>query len=209
MDRLLERNVLRAGSRCPASPLACPGERTDACPRRRSGTGVARRPSRTIRVTPRRPVLHEERQAPERRLPRSRGGLPRPAGDPADGTSCIASPSRPAARSTSASRGRRGTTCPATAAWRRPSWASAPIRAVTHSPLPLVQVQPNPSEQRIGVASQVANQRPDPPPLDQPAPAARLPYTASLEHQRVKIARAAHCDQGAERTELRRADAGR
>jgi hypothetical protein len=43
------------GVGCPASPLACPGERTDACPRRRSETGVTRRPRRTIRVIPRGP----------------------------------------------------------------------------------------------------------------------------------------------------------
>jgi hypothetical protein len=115
------RTCCGPGVGCPASPLACPGERTDACPRRRSGTGVARRPSRTIRVTLRRPVLHEERQAPERRLPRSRGESPQPAGDPADGTSGTASRRVAAAQSTSASRGRPGTTSLATAAWCRPA----------------------------------------------------------------------------------------
>ena len=65
-------------------------------------------------------AAYGERQARERPLPRSRGGSLRPAGgDPADGTS------GPAARSTSAFRGRPGTTCPATAAWCRPSYALA------------------------------------------------------------------------------------
>jgi DNA-binding winged helix-turn-helix (wHTH) protein len=51
--------------------------------------------------------------------------------------------------------------------------------------------------------------RADPPPLDQPAPAARLPQPSRLAHPQIEIARAAHRDHGAEGVELRRANARR
>src|SRR3954468_4335634 len=75
---------------------------------------------------------------------------------------------------------------------------------------PVIQIQPGRPEQRIGVAAEVANQWADPPPLDQPAPAARLPQTAGLPHQVIEVLRAADSDPLlAEAAEQARTDRGR
>jgi hypothetical protein len=45
----VRRMLLRAGSRLPGVPLACPGDRTEACPPRRSGAGVQHGQRVTVR----------------------------------------------------------------------------------------------------------------------------------------------------------------
>ncbi len=62
------------------------------------------------------------------------------------------------------------------------------VRAYPQPPAPfhqpsVIQVQTGPPEQRIGVAPQRPDQRPDPPSVDQPHPIARLPHAAGLAHQ--------------------------
>jgi hypothetical protein len=69
------------------------------------------------------------------------------------------------------------------------------------------QIPPKP-EQRISVAPERPDHRPDPPPLDEPAVAARLPLPAGLAHERGEIERAADGDPAAKLAELARADAG-
>jgi hypothetical protein len=81
---------------------------------------------------------------------------------------------------------------------------SAPLRSSRP-----VQINAGPPEQRVSDAVQVADQRPDPPPLDQLPPAARLPHAAGLAHQRRDLARAAHSHPGAEVPNFVGTDAGR
>jgi hypothetical protein len=92
-----------------------------------------------LRVIPRRPgsalpactadrrrrATHGERQAPERRLLRSRGESPQPSGDLEDGTSRSANPSARVARSTIVCRSRSYTTRRASAGRCLPCWDSA------------------------------------------------------------------------------------
>ena len=71
-----------------------------------------------------------------------------------------------------------------------------------------VQFMPTRRNARIGVASEGADQRPEPAALDQPAPVSRLPLTARLAHQRVEVVWTSDRDHAAEGLKLRRADAG-
>jgi hypothetical protein len=73
----------------------------------------------------------------------------------------------------------------------------------------VIEIEACAAEQRIGDAAQIADQRPHPLPLDQLASTTRTPETARLLHPRIKIARAAHRDQGADQGDFRWADPAR
>jgi hypothetical protein len=66
--------------------------------------------------------------------------------------------------------------------------------------------QPRLPEQRIDGALEVAEDRSDSPPLDQPAARARLLQAPCPSHHRIGLARVAHGDQPPERPELDRTD---
>ena len=61
--------------------------------------------------------------------------------------------------------------------------------AAPEPPYPSLGGQPCPPEQGIGDRLKRADDRPDPPPLDQPLPGARLPLTAGTTRQVVELTR--------------------
>jgi hypothetical protein len=73
----------------------------------------------------------------------------------------------------------------------------------------IIHPQPRPTEQRIGYLPEVAHQRTEPAPLDQPVKGIRIPLATGLPYERLEVAGAADRDQGAEIAELARADDGR
>jgi hypothetical protein len=72
---------------------------------------------------------------------------------------------------------------------------------------PLLQDEADATKQRIRHALQAADHRPDSPPLDEPAPAPRLPQAPCPSHDRIELARTPHGHHTAECAELDRANA--